>query len=659
MKKIKIFSIILFSLFFASSCKKDFLEDIRSFDKYDESIFENETLTNWYVDRLYFDFFSAYKSPILSVTGLYNDTRSRSTEEIGGTVTDYINPQKTLVDASQADGYYGKALSASAQNDPYTRIRTANFLMEKIQEKGQALSADFKTKVRGQMYFLRALQYFDLVRVYGGVPLVTTVENATNTDPSIQHPRAKVSECFAQIVKDLDSAAVLLPLKWDAANHGRFSAAAALAMKSRVLLTYASPLFNPDWNSAGNVRWQDALNAGLAAETALTSAGYGLYGTTAKEWAQMWYTPDNAFNREGIMVQLLSKTVASSGVNSNGWERSIRLTSQTGAGGIAAPKEMIDLFPMADGSRPVPNVNYDSTLFFMNRDPRFYRTFAFSGMKWPVKETTVAEVVWFYSWLNNTTRRFSDNNTVQSTAVVRKMSNPPNASTVDGLAYSGTDIFEYRYAELLLNIAECYAAKGDVANAVLYLGKIRQRVGIPAANNYGIGTPGSKNAAIEAVLYERRVELAYEGKRFWDLQRWMLYNDDASANNTTNALLGIAPLNGQARTARVWQYKTTTTSNTDPLLAARASISVDPDAAPATFTAQLNALKTFYETNLKTVPTDQAVDRVGSTPVVIDFRQNYYISGLNSTVLSLNPWLLQTVGWNDYSGAPGTFNFKD
>lgn len=658
MKKIKIFSSLIVVLSIISSCKKDFLEDIKSYDKYDESIFENEILTGWYVDRLYYDFVSAYKSPTLTVTGLYNNNRSLSTEEIGGTITDYINPQKTLVDASEADSYYGKALSASAQNDPYTRIRTANFLMEKIQEKGQALSEEFKTRVRGQMFFLRAYQYFDLVRVYGGVPLVTSTENASNTDPSIQHPRAKVSECVDQIVRDLDSAAAMLPMKWDAGNYGRFTAASALAMKSRVLLTFASPLYNTDWNSSGNARWQNALSAGLAAETALTSAGYGLYGSSAKEWAQMWYTPDNGFNKEAIMVQLLSKTVASSGISSNGWERSIRLSSQTGSGGIAAPKEMVDLFPMADGSRPIPGVNYDSTLFFMNRDPRFYRTFAFSGMKWPVKETTIPDVVWFYSWLNGSTRKYSDNNNVQSTAVVRKMSNPPNASTTDGLAYSGTDIFEYRYAELLLNIAECYAAKGDIANAVLYLGKIRQRVGIPAANNYGIGNPASKNAAIEAVLYERRVELAYEGKRFWDMQRWMLYNDDAGANNNTNAMLGVAPLNGTARTARLWQYKNAAGS-ADPLLAARTGISVDPDASAATFSAQLNALKTFYETNLKTVPTDQPMDRVGSTPVLIDFKQNYYISGLNSTALSFNPWLLQTIGWNGYSGGPGTFNFKD
>lgn len=661
MKKIKTAVLLSLTVLLISSCKQKFLEDIKSFDKYDESIFQNEVLTGWYVDRVYYDYFSAYKSPILSVVGSYTDTRSRSTEEIGGTITDYINPQKTLINATDGDNYFGAGLSASVVNNPYTRIRTANFLLQKIDEKGQALSADFKKKVRGQMFFLRALQYFDLMRVYGGVPIVTTVETASATDETIKHPRAKVSEVVAQITTDLDSAAALLPITWGSADYGRFSKAAALAMKSRVLLTYASPLFNPDWDSPGSDRWQKALDAGLAAETALTAGGYGLYGSSAKDWSEMWFKNDNAFNKEAIMVRLLSSTIASSGVDYNGWERSIRVAKQTGGGGISAPKEMIDLFPLADGSRPTVTNGYDSLHFFMNRDPRFYRTFAFSGSRWPLKEAG-NDTVWLYRWVYTGNKvSYSDGNQVSSAAVVRKMTNPAGASTVNGLANSGTDIFEFRYAELLLNIAECYAAKGDITNAVNYLVKIRQRVypSTASANNYGIGTPASKYAALEACLYERRVELAYEGKRYWDIQRWMLYNDDAASGNTTCAKLGIDPINGSMRSGRYWQYKTTATSSADPLLSTRTTILCDPDASAATFATQLNNLKTYFDNNLKVVGTDQPMDKDASgNPVSINFRQNYYISGLNASVLSLNPWLMQTIGWNDYSGAAGTYNYR-
>lgn len=78
----------------------------------------------------------------------------------------------------------------------------------------------------------------------------------------------------------------------------------------------------------------------------------------------MWYKNDNSFNKEVIMVQLMSNAVASSGINSNGWERSIRVTKQTGAGGISAPKEMVDLFPLANGARPTEANGYDSAHFF-------------------------------------------------------------------------------------------------------------------------------------------------------------------------------------------------------------------------------------------------------------------------------------------------------
>ncbi|GAB3417079.1 RagB/SusD family nutrient uptake outer membrane protein [Niabella aquatica] len=659
MKKIKIFTFLIVAVTIIAGCKQDFLEEMKSFDSYDESIFTNEIQTGWYVDKLYYDYFSAYKSPIVSVVGLYNDTRTRSTEEIGGTVTDLIHPQKTLINANQADGYYGTALVARAANVPYTRIRTANFLLKKIEEKGQALSDDFKKKVQGQMFFLRGLQYFDLMRIYGGVPIVTEVENATPNDPAVQHPRATVAEVVAQIISDFDAAAELLPATWPTTDYGRFTSGAALAMKNRVLLTYASPLFNPDWDNSGSDRWQKALDAGLTAETALTTAGKGLYGSTAKDWAEMWYINDTKLtDKEAIIIRLLSNSTASSGIESNGWERSIRLTKQTGSGGVSAPKEMIDLFPLENGSRPTVTNGYDSAHFFLNRDPRFYRTFAFSGMKWPTKEAT-SDVVWLYRWAYTGNKTaYSDGNQVNSPAVVRKMSNPA-ASTASGLAFSGTDIFEYRYAELLLNIAECYAAKGEIANAVNYLSKIRARVypSSASANNYGLGTFANKYAALEACLYERRVELAYEGKRFWDAQRWMLYNDDASAGNNTCEKLGIDPINGTARTGRLWQYKTVIGNATDPLTAARGTISVDPDAGD--FKTQLNNLKNFFDNNIQIVATDQPMDRDASnTPLYINFRQNYYISGLNNTALSINPWLTQTIGWNDYSGTPGTFNYR-
>ena len=650
-KKILIFAAV--ALLTAVGCKKDFLEDMKSYDKYDDSIFENELQTGWYIDRLYNYYFVSYRNPLQQVVGLYKDDRSKMTEEMGGDVGKYINPTTTLQLASQADDYYGNSVTASVQNNPYTRIRFANFLIGRIDIAGDGLSESFKQSAKGQMYLLRALQYFDLVRIYGGVPLVTTVQENSATDEAIRLPRATSSACFEQIVSDLDSAAILLPMRWDgeANNYGRLTAAGALAMKSRVLLTAASPLFNKDWDNPANERWQKALDASLDAETKLSAAGYGLYGSNANDWAEMTFRNDNSFNPEALMVFLLSTTSTGSSGYNNSWENQVRPTSYKGGGGVSAPKEMLDLFPMADGSRPNAD-NYVDTFFFANRDPRFYRTFAFSGSKWGIKGNE-NKSTWFYRWKDNATSTkvtYYANDQTNSPALVRKMSNSAADST--GFAFSGTDIFEYRYAELLLNIAECYAARGEIGNAVNYLSKIRQRVGIPSANNYGIGMPASRYAALEACLYERRIELAYEGKRFWDIQRWMLYDNIQESGNSVQKL-GLTPINGTKRTGYYWQAKT---YGKDPLSNVERKIMIDPDAA--NFNEEIAKLKTVYQNYFVMTPLDQEWDRVNSEAVTILFRPNYYLSGLSATVLSNNPWLQQTKGWLDYSGSSGTYDYQ-
>lgn len=642
----------------SAGCKKDFLEEIKPYDRFDESVFTNEAQTGFYIDRLYNWYFASYTSPTKTLVGLYNDDRRNITEEVAGTVHNYINPTKTLKLASEADSYYGTALPGGINNNSYTRIRAANLLIEKIDELGQSLSESFRNTAKGQMYFLRALQYFDLMRVYGGVPIVTHTQLASSDDESIRTPRAKTSEVVAQIIKDLDSAALLLPMKWDAANYGRLSAAGALAMKSRVLLTAASPLFNADWDNAGSDKWQKALDAGLAAETALTASGYGNSINSAKDWGEVTTKNDNAFNGEALIVNLLSNNASSTSTSIfNGWENSIRPKDHNGSGGISAPKQMLDLFPLANGLRPSAANGYVDTFFFENRDPRFYRTFAFSGVRWGLKGRA-DKVTYFYRWRESATGTvaYYANNQTNSPAVVRKMSNVNADSTA--FNFSGTDIFDYRYGELLLNIAEAYAAKGDINNAVTYLGKIRKRVGIPAANNYGIGTLTSKYEALEACLYERRVELAYEGKRFWDMQRWMLYSDDASIADNTNTKLGIPEFNGTTRQGYYWQSKTFSPAKTDPVPAAEKNISIDPDGSAANFATEIGKLKTLYQTRLVMTPLDQAWDRNGSTPVSILFRPNYYVSGYTSAILSNNPWLPQTNGWLDYNGAEGTFDYR-
>ncbi|WP_278021287.1 RagB/SusD family nutrient uptake outer membrane protein [Flavobacterium ginsengisoli] len=149
--------------------------------------------------------------------------------------------------------------------------------------------------------------------------------------------------------------------------------------------------------------------------------------------------------------------------------------------------------------------------------------------------------------------------------------------------------------------------------------------------------------AIVACLYERRVELAYEGKRFWDVQRWMLYSDEAlpGINGGTVSKLGLTPINGTQRTGYYLQYKNVATK-TDPLSSARAAISVDPDSA--NFSSQIDALATFYTDNFVFTNLLTPMDNVNNVAAQIKFNPNYYIMGLQTSILTQNNWL-QANGW--------------
>jgi len=649
-----------------SGCSDSFLEDKRQYGKFeDDNVFASDETIDWYVNRRYYDFYYGYNSPGKNIVGLWED-RTGWTEEKGG-ISDLLNPKMEKSKADDCPNYFGTPMGSGSNTYTYTKIRNVNFLLTRIDDlAGSSVTTKAKDLAKGQMYFLRAVQYFDLMRMYGEVPIVTEVETASAVDESIKHPRASVTDVVNQIISDLDAAAELLPLTWDAANRGRFSKAAALAMKSRVLLTYASPLFNKNWDNAGNERWTAALEAGKAAETAL-GGEYGLYGednpNNAKAWSEMFVMDHGSnFCKEAIMVKLLAPNT--SAAENNGWESSIRLSSQGGTGGLKAPKEMIDLFPMKDGKSPDEvGSGYDEFKFFLNRDPRFYRTFAFSGSKWNYKETE--STIWAYRWINQEkdgkfSYSFSDNNVgSNSPAFVCKMSDP-KADRAD-YKYSGTDIMEYRYAELILNIAECYAAKGDVTNSLTYLKRIRKRAGIAeGADNYGLGTFANKYEALKACLYERQVELAYEGKRWFDIQRWMLYNDDSSSdivsNNNTCAQLGVKPLNGTSRTGHYLAYNSNTPVKDDPLLNSRPE-GIDPDSK--TFETDLNTLAQFYDDNFVLTELETPMDNYQNEPVSILWRQRYYLWGLNRTALTNNTWLTQTVGWLDANSSNGTSRYQE
>ncbi|WP_163712466.1 RagB/SusD family nutrient uptake outer membrane protein [Mangrovibacterium lignilyticum] len=644
-----------------NSCSEDFLKEAGPIDRFGDNIYESENLLNRHVATLYTYYFSGFTSPDRNLVGVYTNMPSRLTEERGGGISSYkwiqTNASYSTGDDSMFPSYIGPdRLSSSVTNYSYDRIRYVTDVLEKIDAYGaDYLSEKFRNEVKGQMYYLRALQYYDLMKVYGGVPIVTSVQNSSSDDESIKIPRSTTGETVAQIISDLDMAAQLLPGTWSdpASDYGRPTSCAALAQKVRVLLTYASPLFNPNWEDAS--RWQDVVNAGMEAETALEAEGYGLYGSSVKDWEEM--LSEDAYsassNMEAIVIQLLNAPESgSSNAYQNNWENGLRLASQGGSGGVAVPRDMIDLFPMADGSRPTPGNGYDSFKFFLNRDPRFYRTFAFNGVIWPYQENT-ADTLYTYMWQSGSTNYFAgENDNIQSPVFVRKMSGNASASSTN-YSLSGINIMEYRYAEFLLIMAEGYAGVGNTAMAAEYINRVRNRVGAGEIDN-----PNGKMDAFNAVLYERQVELAYEGKRYWDMQRWMLFNDGGdeaiTTNNTCNKI-GVEPMAGGARRGYFLKYTGTVSGKDDPIAEANL-VAADPNSA--NFQSQLEDLGAWYDANFEEAELSNYMDQYLQQENVFTWNNNYYVSGFRSNLLTQNDWLVQTKGWSTETGAAGTFDFQ-
>lgn len=414
----------------------------------------------------------------------------------------------------------------------YAKIRLINVF---IRDCGAGeLPIGTKKRFLAQAYFFRAFRYFSMVRVYGGVPLVLTPISSVGEDNRFADllPRNKTSECIKQISSDLDSCIKYLPVKWpNTADWGRITSGAAAAFKSRVLLTWASPQFNP---TDDKTRWQAAYDASNQAVDLLTKGGFGLFTSTSlaaatastNPYQNMWFT--EVGNPEAVLVTGYNTATGDQTKDPNGNDASVRPSYLGGSGGSSQPTwNFVKLYPMKDGKAPGDPTSayaYSDQKFWKNRDPRFNATIAYNGCVWPTQGITTYKL-WTYLYYTNTANTTSKSTEISGRTTsgfyLRKATDATASAT--SLLYSGTDWMEIRYAEVLLNQAEAAAELSAPNTALVYtnLKAIRARAQVDkgADGMYGL-TPGLTGAPlIDAIMLERAIEFAYEGKRFWDLQR--------------------------------------------------------------------------------------------------------------------------------------------
>jgi hypothetical protein len=365
-----------------------------------------------------------------------------------------------------------------------------------------------------EVRFLRAYYYFELVKRYGGVPLLT--EPLTLDTEKSDVVRNSLEECFEFIVSECDSAAQNLPMNYEFAEDlGRASMGAALALKSRALLYAASDLFNdPSWAGGysqndlialgGNQasRWQDAADAAFDLIELADSIGYQLmsdYSSVFQGFA----------GSEVIFTRRMGST--------NSFEKaSYPVGYDLGNSGTTPSQDLVDAYEMANGMAITePGSGYDPQNPYENRDPRLQMTILTNNTMFKGRPVEC--------W--NGGKDGPGVPLATKTGYYLKKHVLENLNLL--LNNTGVHSWHlFRLAEIYLNYAEALnEAQPGHPDIKQYVDLVRARGNVAMPE-----IPGGldQDQMRDRIRHERRIELAFEDHRNWDLKRWMLAGDALS-----------------------------------------------------------------------------------------------------------------------------------
>ncbi len=403
--------------------------------------------------------------------------------------------------SSMSNGSYLPAANSDLWTNSYAGIRATNYLLAKATQSGLGSQID---RWVGEALFFRAYHYWNLVKTYGGVPLITTVLDVSS--PEVYTPRATQQEIIDFIIADLDNAIpkLLKQSKLSAAEMGRVTQGPALALKAR------AALYQGTWRKYHAEGDPTAMltAASNAAQQLITSNEYDLYtdhGTDSSYKFLFILQGDDS--KEVILARRYY-----AGRATHNWTRELWFNY------MIPTKKLADMYLCKDGL-PItisPQfAGYDSleTTEFRNRDPRMAMTFIVPGSD-VFKESGFLPVI----------PGFSGTTATRTGYMLRKFLD----ETVEAAHFAGQyDFKEFRYGEVLLILAEAlFERDGVISDADLNrtINLLRARVGMPALNNAFVTSNGLD--MLTEIRRERTVELAFEGFRRDDLRRWKTAEQD-------------------------------------------------------------------------------------------------------------------------------------
>lgn len=460
-------------------------------------------------------------------------------------------------------------ISADAGNGDYwsrywNAIRNCTMFISRIDDASVTNPAD-RNRWKAEAHLLRAYYYSELLKWFGAVlPIEREPYELTGDFSKVK--KETYYDVVKFIMEDCDVALATAELPWRITTEGeagRVNKALAEAIKSKMILFAASPL-----NNDGKNYWQEAYEVNKTSLQNLRTNGYELYN---KVNLPQTYLSDVAFLGENKNVntalynEYFTQTMAYS---SNPVDKETLFQSREGQGGIwdidgigaqdgyksgtCPSQELVDAYETIDG-KPIldlenpyldekhlqPNYNADNTMYdpnnpYKNRDPRFYASIYYNGSKrkalwnfseapesyenYPAPIGNRARIISTYVGEPQTGIHSSIRKATRTGYFERKFLHP-NSGNDNPIGGANWKLF--RLGEIILDFAEAAAEADKLDEAATAVNDIRTRAGMP---NLPAGLP--KNELIKRIRNERRVELALEENRYFDVRRWSMPNSD-------------------------------------------------------------------------------------------------------------------------------------
>jgi len=473
------------------SCQKDFLQRDTGVPISQDDVFKDPIFATRFADNTYNFLINDY-CRLAGTPNVFMGTTGEFTDEA------VFSGGDPAISTMNKGNYLDPA--ASDVVVPYTQlyqgIRNANTMLAKMDlvpwtmEQNPAL-------IRAQMFFLRAMFYFELIKRYGGVVLLDKPLALTD---ETDLPRNTYEETLAFILKDIQSAEGILSTEnfntiyspatdWNTGNYGRITVGSCKALKSRLLLLDASPLRNPGNDLS---KWKNAANA---AKEVIDMGKYDLQPS----YSTLLFVPTSP---EYILI-----TVRPPRPLTNAADHIMSPGSGGVSGKLNPTQNHVDLYEMSNG-KPItdPTSGYNPATPYVNRDPRFYANILYNDATWQGRKMEMFDEGRDYKASSVTYTR--------TRYYTRKLW--PEALRSGSTATALLNFIQFRYGEVLLNYAEALnEAEGPVSDVHFYMNKIRRRAGMP-----DLPISLSKDQMRARIHNERAVELAFEEHRWWDVLRW-------------------------------------------------------------------------------------------------------------------------------------------